>query len=163
MTKKKLTLFVDADACPVLIKEEIMSFQKALSEVETIFVASYAHMSTTFREAKWVMVDSEKEEADLYIHRHAQKGDIAVTQDYGLASLLLPKGVFVLSPRGKQYTEENISTLLHTRYLASKSRRAGKHTKGPRKFTGDDRVQFREELIKILSNYEGDYFHLSKL
>ncbi|MGA9287295.1 MAG: DUF188 domain-containing protein [Anaerobacillus sp.] len=163
MTKKKLTLFVDADACPVPIKEEIMSFRPALTDVEIIFVASYAHMSTTFREAKWVMVDSEKEEADLYIHRYSKKGDLAITQDYGLASLLLPKGVFVLSPRGKRYTEENISTLLHTRYLASKSRRSGKHTKGPRKFTGDDRLQFRKELINLLSNYEGDYFYLSKL
>ncbi|WP_347549555.1 DUF188 domain-containing protein [Pseudalkalibacillus hwajinpoensis] len=163
MTKKKLTLFVDADACPVPVKEEIMSFQQALTNVEIIFVASYAHMSTTFREAKWVMVDSEKEEADLYIHRHCRKGDLAITQDYGLASLLLPKGVFILSPRGKSYTEENISMLLHTRYLASKSRRAGKHTKGPRKFTDEDRMSFRKELIRILSNYEGEYFHSSKL
>lgn len=163
MTKKKLTLFVDADACPVPIKEEIMTVQKALVNSEIIFVASYAHMSTTFQDAKWVMVDSEREEADLYIHRHVTKGDIAITQDYGLASLLLPKGVFILSPRGKRYTEENISTLLHTRYLASKSRRAGKHTKGPRKFTDQDREQFRKEFIKILSIYEGDYFYLSNL
>ncbi|MCA0986077.1 YaiI/YqxD family protein [Guptibacillus algicola] len=163
MTKKKLTLFVDADACPVPIKEEIMSFQPALVNTEIVFVASYAHMSSTFQSAKWVMVDSEKEEADLYIHRHVTKGDIAITQDYGLASLLLPKGVFILSPRGKKYTEENISTLLHTRYLASKSRRAGKHTKGPRKFTNQDREHFRKEFIKILSKYEGDYFCLSNL
>lgn len=80
--------------------------------VEVVFVASYAHMQTNPSAGKWVYVDSEKEAVDLYILNHVQQGDVAVTQDTGLASMLLSRRVYVLSPRGKVYSENDMDTVL---------------------------------------------------
>ncbi|MDF2607184.1 MAG: hypothetical protein K0S34_1379 [Bacillales bacterium] len=83
-----------------------------------------------------------------------------MTQDYGLASILLPKSVSVISPRGRMYTTENIDQLLFERYLGAKLRRAAIHTKGPKKFTVEDRKNFFNSFEKILSNFEGDLNYL---
>jgi uncharacterized protein YaiI (UPF0178 family) len=70
-------------------------------------------------------VDSRKEAADLFIMNHTAKGDITVTQDFGLTSTLLPMGVNVLSPKGIVYDESGIQTALDLRYLNAKARRRG--------------------------------------
>ncbi|WP_432806703.1 DUF188 domain-containing protein [Mesobacillus maritimus] len=62
-------------------------------------------------------MDSIKEAADLYIMNYISKGDIAITQDIGLASTLLVKGVYVLSPRGILFEEKEIETALELRHL----------------------------------------------
>lgn len=79
-----------------------------------MFVASYNHHvnENNFTYANWKYVDSGKEAADLYIMNHAGKGDIAITQDIGLASTLLPKGVHVFSPKGALFEEKDIQTAL---------------------------------------------------
>src|SRR5699024_2476404 len=96
-------------------------------------------------------VDAEREEVDLYIVNHAKVKDIVVTQDHGLASLLSSRGVYVLSPRGKRFTEGDMEQILFERYLSAKERRAGAHTKGPRKMSKSDHMYFRETLKRILS------------
>lgn len=145
-------VYVDADACPV--KEEIEKLCQKYNR-KLVFVASYAHMMNHQGEAVFVMVDSRMEEVDLYIVNHCQIGDIVVTQDHGLAALLLPKGVKVLSPRGKLFLEKGIDELLLARHLGKKQRRAGMKTKGPSKFTNDDIKNFCEEFEKKLSNKAG--------
>ncbi|MEH6946672.1 YaiI/YqxD family protein [Bacillus sp. JJ634] len=147
----KPSIYVDADACPV--KKEILD-TASLFKVNVIFVASYKNMMSN-PEGKWVYVDADKEAADLYIVNAVKKGDIVITNDIGLAGTLLPKAVYVLSSKGKEYTEENISMLLDMRYLSAKMRRAGKHTKGPKAFSKEDRIKFAQVLAKILSNLEG--------
>jgi uncharacterized protein len=74
---------VDADACPV--KEEIASFAESF-HIKSLFVASYAHLANQ----PWVYVDPDKESADLYIMNHVKNNDAVITQDIGLASLVLP-------------------------------------------------------------------------
>ncbi len=101
-------------------------------------------------------MDSEKEAADLYIMNHVRTDDILVTQDIGLASLVLPKKVYVLSPRGKVYREESIVTALDYRYVAAKERRKGNYGKGPKPFTDDDRKEFSAQFEKILSKVAGE-------
>jgi uncharacterized protein YaiI (UPF0178 family) len=102
-------------------------------------------------------VDTGKEEADLYIVNHVQKNDIVISQDIGLAGLLIRKDVIVVTPRGKRYTDANIDTALQFRYLSAMERRSGKYTKGPKKFTEEDTVNFITALEKILSNDAGDF------
>lgn len=148
----KPMIYVDADACPV--KDEILHCA-SLHEIEVCFVASYKNMMNN-PEGKWVYVDADKEAADLYIVNSVKKGDIVVTADIGLAGTLLPKNVYVLSPRGKEYTEENIFMLLDMRYQSAKLRRQGKHTKGPKAFTKEDRACFTNKLMKTLSNFAGN-------
>ncbi|WP_084034561.1 DUF188 domain-containing protein [Anaerobacillus alkalilacustris] len=101
------------------------------------------------------MVDSRREEADLYIVNHCRKGDIVVTQDHGLAALLLPKKVLAISPRGKLFIEDKMDELLYVRHLGQKQRRAGMKTKGPNKFTNDDILKFCQDFEKFLSTEEG--------
>lgn len=144
---------MDADACPV--KEEITGICED-REVKVIFIASNAHRKTSPDKGVWVYVDSSKEAADLYIMNHIKSGDVLVTQDIGLASIVLPKGVYAISPRGKEFREETISTALDFRYLSAKERRKGKYGKGPKPFTSEDRERFVSVFKKILSNFAGD-------
>lgn len=148
---EKVLMYVDADACPV--KKEILDCG-ARFQVDVIFVASYKNMMNE-PEGQWVYVDAEKEAADLYIINAVKKGDIVITNDIGLAGTLLPKKVYVLSSKGGEYTDDNISMLLDMRYHSAKLRRAGKHTKGPKAFTKEDRSKFIHKLAEILSNFEG--------
>ncbi|WP_420800231.1 YaiI/YqxD family protein [Neobacillus terrae] len=143
------TIFVDADSCPV--KEEIVEIASDFS-IKVLFVASYNHVKNDFTYAEWKYVDIGKEAADLFIMNHAAKGDIAVTQDIGLASTLLPKGVYVLSPRGTLFEEKGILTALDLRFLSAKARRRGEYGKGPKPFISSDRERFVKELTNILSN-----------
>lgn len=142
----------DADSCPV--KEEIVEIAKSFS-IEPVFVASYAHMKNDLNGANWKFVDSDKEAADLFIMNNAESGDVVVTQDIGLASTLLLKGVYVLSPKGILFEENEIRTALDMRYLSAKARRKGVYGKGPKPYNQEDRSRFVEQLTKILSNFEG--------
>ncbi|GAE33409.1 YaiI/YqxD family protein [Halalkalibacter akibai] len=145
-------VYVDADACPV--KNEIVDICESLN-VKMVFVSSYAHTLTLPSTAQIVTVDNEKEAADLYLVNKSKKGDVCVTQDHALASILLSKGVVAISPRGYLFREETISQLLDARYLSQKQRRMGGKTKGPKAFQQTDRVKFTEQLLKILSKKEG--------
>lgn len=144
---------VDADSCPV--KQEIVEIASNFS-LGVTFVASYNHMSATEATGTWKYVDTGKEAVDLYIMNHVVKGDFAVTQDIGLASTLLNKGVYVLSPRGNVYEEKDINLALEMRYLAAKARRQGVHSKGPKRFGQKDRDDFVKNFYSILSKFAGN-------
>lgn len=137
------TVYVDADSCPV--KEEIITLCDQYQK-ELVFVFSYAHNMVLPQQVKTVQVDVDKEAADLYLLQTVRRGDICISQDHALASLLIMKGTIVLSPRGHVYKEEEMSSMLQSRYASQKARRAGKKTKGPRKFTTEDREQFAQSL-----------------
>lgn len=125
--------------------------------MEVIFVASYAHTLSYDIGGKWVYVDATKEAVDLYIMNHAKPNDIAVTQDIGLASVLVNRNIVVLSPRGKQYLEKEMDMVLHLRYLSAKERRSGNYSKGPRAFTEEDKndfiISFEKKLSKLAGNH----------
>lgn len=148
---KLVTIYVDADACPV--KQEITEIS-GLYDVDIFFIASYAHVTNSDDE-HWIYVDAEREAVDLYIVNHVKPGDIVVTQDHGLAGLLSARGVYVLSPRGIRFSEGDMDHTLFKRYLSAKQRRAGGRVKGPRKMSATDRERFRESLKRILSINEG--------
>ncbi len=148
----KRSIIVDADSCPV--KEEIILIAKE-HNAEVFFVSSYSHQVEDSRITKSIIVDNVKEAADMYIINHVQKDDIVITQDHALASLLLPRGAEVISPRGIQYSEENMLTMLETRHLSQKQRRAGFKTKGPKKFIEQDRINFCHNLRRILEKKAG--------
>ncbi len=112
-------------------------------------------MTKEQEEMKWKYVDSSKEAVDLFIMNKVKKQDIVITQDIGLASTLLLKGVYVLSPRGIVMEEKDIQTALDMRYLSAKARRRGIYGKGPKSFSEDDRQRFKKNLKRILSKIEG--------
>lgn len=130
-TKRAIHLYVDADSCPV--KDEILTYRFE-PDIKIVFVMSYAHMMILPPEVGQVMVDSDKEAVDLYIMNHVTRGDVCVTQDHALASLLLKKGVIALSPRGDRYLEETIEFLLQVRHQSAEKRRRGIRTKVSKTF-----------------------------
>lgn len=149
---RKPIILVDADACPV--KEEISRISHTY-EIDVCYVASYSHVMTNKTEGTWIYVDDEKESADLYILNHAKKNDVVVTQDIGLASMLVSRNVYVLTPRGKQYEESEMELSLHMRFLSAKERRKGNYSKGPKAFSAHDRERFVHSLKKTLSKIAG--------
>lgn len=136
-----MKIIIDADASPV--KNEVINLagEHGLS---VVLVSSIAHYS--FEEypdyVKVVYVEKGADQADFKIVQLAKKDDIIITQDYGLASLLLPKGCHVIHHKGYAYTKENIDRLLQSRHISAMQRKSGKRTKGPRPFTDADRQQF---------------------
>ena len=143
------TIIVDADACPV--KSEIILTAEQF-RVPVYMVASHDHRLQEHEGVRIAQVDRSNQSADLHIMNALVSGDILVTQDYGLACMALGKGAVVLSPRGEQYTDENIDYLMEKRHEAARKRRAGGRTKGPKAMTDEDRHTFQQKLTKVLSN-----------
>ncbi|MGB3160669.1 MAG: YaiI/YqxD family protein [Carnobacterium sp.] len=147
-----MTIYIDADACPV--KDVIISVGTA-KEIPVTLVTSISHFSTVEQPkgVETIYVDNGAEAADYRIIRLIKKKDLLVTQDYGLASLALAKGAVVIHHSGYRYTMDNIDQLLQDRYLSAMIRKSGKRTKGPKPFTEEDREKFRQLLTEILSSY----------
>ncbi|NGM81803.1 YaiI/YqxD family protein [Paenibacillus sp. 7124] len=142
------TIVIDADACPV--KKETADIARACG-VPVMMVSSYAHELRGGEGVDVVHVDNSDQSADLYIANHVKSGDIVLTGDYGLAALVLAKGCHVLSFRGQTYDETNMDMMLEGRHARAKERRRGRHSKGPRPFTAEDRNFFQHKLTKLLN------------
>ncbi|UCZ53758.1 YaiI/YqxD family protein [Bacillus shivajii] len=145
-----MKIYVDADACPV---KDIIISEARNFEIPVILVTSLSHFSNAEQPSgvETVYVDSGADAADYRIVKLVEKGDIIVTQDYGLASLGLAKGTIVLHQKGFRYTNDNIDQLLQTRYLSAMARKGGQRTKGPKPFTAEDREQFRHLFKQAIS------------
>lgn len=114
--------------------------------VETVFVANKQILLPESPYLSAVQVSQGPDVADAYIEKHAQKGDLVVTQDVPLAALLVPRGITVISPRGQHFSEENIGDLVAQRDLMQSLRDLGTVSGGPRPF--DEKL--KREFAKLL-------------
>lgn len=149
-----MKIVIDADACPrnaLLIAYELG--RKYSLEVWTI--ASFSH---NIEGDHHITTGNSPQEADLKVINTAQGGDIAVTQDWGLAAMLLGKKVKCLSPHGRIYRDEKIDFLMEERNLKARFRRGGGRTKGPAKRTAADDETFRRSLELLIKQSERDGF-----
>ena len=98
------------------------------------------------------MVGTGADAVDYKLISICHRGDIVVTQDYGVAAMALGKGAYAIHQSGKWYTDENIDQMLMERHLNKKARRASSrnHMKGPRKRTDEDDQRFSESFEKLL-------------
>lgn len=152
---KQLTVLVDADACPV--KQEIIAVCRQFG-AHAVLVASYDHMMPGPDDGlEVVQVDRADQSVDLYIANRLRKGDVLVTQDFGLAALGLSRGAAVLSNRGQEYRPETIDFLLARRHELARKRRGGGRSKGPRPFTEEDRQTFLQSLTKVLLRLQENF------
>lgn len=143
-----MRIVVDADACPVksIITEVAKSFN-----VEVYMVVDTSHIiKDTY--AKVFTVDKGSDSADIYLINLAQRGDIVVTQDYGVAAMALGKGAYAINQNGLVYDESNIDSLLLARHIGKKIRRAGGKTNSVPKRTKDDDKRFEEVFSQLLKN-----------
>lgn|SRR5699024_2170000 len=144
-----MKIIVDADASPV--KNEIIQLAGEY-ELAVLLISNIAHYSFENYPSyvKTIYVEKGADQADFKIVQLAEEGDIIVTQDYGLASLLLPKGCRVIHHMGYEYTKSNIDQLLQNRHLGALKRKSGERTKGPKPFTNKDRQNFISFFYSLL-------------
>ncbi len=123
-----MKIYVDADACPV---KDIIIEETKKERLEVILIRSYSHFSNKVEDphVKTIYVDSENEAADYKIMQLVSQGDVVITQDYGLASLLLAKNCTILHHKGFIYTAEKMDTLLNARYASAMERKSGQKLK----------------------------------
>lgn len=146
-----MKLWIDADATPRDVKELVFRASKRL-ELVTILVANRKlQPPIAYSLVSAVCVDGGPDVADEYIVQHAEAGDLVVTQDIPLAALLVPKGVVVLDPRGKEHTEENIGERLSVRDFMDQLRSAGAVTGGPPPFDAKAKQAFAAALDRTLT------------
>lgn len=142
-----MKIVVDADACPKTALQICIRLGSRYG-LEVWTVASFNHH---IESPHHIVVGNSPQEADLKLVNLAQPGDVAVTQDWGLAAMLLGRGVRCLSPGGQEYTAGNIDFLLEERDLKARFRRGGGRTRGPKKRTPEQDARFEAALENCLS------------
>ncbi len=143
-----MKIIIDADACPVVDVTVKIAKEK---NIECIVVCDNTH-AIEKDGAETIVVDKGADSADCRIANITEKGDVIITQDYGLAALVLGKGGKALNQNGFIYTDNNIENLLFTRFIGKKERMAGNRTKGPKKRTPQNDADFLKALLICLEN-----------
>ncbi|MCL6478581.1 MAG: DUF188 domain-containing protein [Peptococcaceae bacterium] len=146
-----MKVIIDADAAPRKVVE-ICREAAGRFGAELWTVASFNHRVES---GNHIMVGNGPQETDLKILNIAQRGDVVVTQDFGLAAVVLGRGAAAISPQGKVFRPETIDFLLEEREIKSKFRRMGGRTRGPAKRTEKEDIIFRVNLYKILERLAG--------
>ena len=142
-----MKILVDGDACPV--KEAIVAIAKE-KNIAVMFIVSTAGYFDRGWNVQKIMVDSLPQAVDIAIVNRVEAGDVVVTQDYGLASLVLGKKGKAISPRGYIFNDDNIDRMLYRRHLHHEARKAGIRIKGPKKRSEKDESRFSKNFSRLL-------------
>lgn len=145
-----MRILIDADGCPV-VKESVRIAKE--HGLECVIVADTAHRFESDY-AKVICVDQGADSADLRIANLCEKGDVVITQDYGLAALCIGKNSFVLDQNGMEINAFNIDSLLQSRYESKRLRNAGVRLKGPAKRKTQQTKDFIEALEQLIKRNE---------
>jgi len=144
-----LDIWVDADACPRAVKE-ILYRAADRTKIPLILVANSPLSTPRSPLINTLTVPKGSDMADKMIVEKVQKGDLVISGDIILADLVIAKGGAVLSPRGDEYTSDNIGEYLSTRTFMSELRSAGLASGGPTTMTNGDRERFANRLETTL-------------
>lgn len=144
-----MNIWVDADACPVAIKEILFRAATRTGHQLTL-VANHCLRIPGGSGIRMIQVPGGFDEADKYIDEHVHAGDLVVTVDIPLAAEVVSKGVLALSPRGEVYDKDNIRELLDMRNFMDNLRSSGVDTGGPAAFSANDRQNFANRLDALL-------------
>ncbi len=143
-------IWVDADACPRVIKEIL--FRAADREsMPVILVANQPLKVPGSRYIRSIQVAAGFDVADNYIVQQVDMGNLVITADIPLAAAVIAKGCLALNPRGELYTEENIRQRLNMRDFMDILRSSGVDTGGPAAFSQGDRRAFANQLDRLLA------------
>lgn len=143
-----MQIFVDADACPVVdvvetIAEKYHIPVTLLCDTNHVLYSDYSEV---------IVVGAGADAVDYKLISICHKGDIVVSQDYGVAAMALGKGAYAIHQSGKWYTDENIDRMLMERHFNKKARRSSSknHIKGTRKRTNEDDERFAQSFEKLV-------------
>lgn len=139
-------ILVDADACPV--KHIIVRIAKEHG-IPVIMLVDTSHiLNDGYSEV--ITVDKSSNSVDIALVNKVSRGDIVVTQDFGVAAMALPKGAYAVNQNGLEFTDSNIDKLLFERHIAQKIRRSGGRTSGPGKRTREDDERFERVFRSMI-------------
>ena len=141
-------IFIDADACPVvgIVEKTAKKYNfpvTLLCDTNHILYSDYSEV---------IVVGAGADAVDYKLISICHKGDIVVSQDYGVAAMALGKGAYAIHQSGKWYTNDNIDQMLMERHLNNKARRGShkNHLKGPGKRTEEDDVRFAQSFERLI-------------
>lgn len=141
-------IFIDADACPVvgIVEKTAKKYNlpvTLLCDTNHILYSDYSEV---------IVVGAGADAVDYKLISICHKGDIVVSQDYGVAAMALGKGAYAIHQSGKWYTNDNIDQMLMERHLNKKARRGShkNHLKGPGKRTEEDDLRFTQSFERLI-------------
>ena len=143
-----MQIFVDADACPVVdivetIAEKYNIKTNLLCDTNHVLYSDYSEV---------IVVGAGADAVDYKLISLCHRGDIVVSQDYGVAAMALGKAAYAIHQSGRWYTDENIDRMLMERHLNKKASRSShkNHIKGPKKRTEEDDERFAQSFEKMI-------------
>jgi uncharacterized protein YaiI (UPF0178 family) len=148
-----MQIWVDADACPAVVKEILYRVAERVP-LQLTLVANQLLRVPPSRHIRAVQVPSGADVADQEIVRLLTPGDLVITGDIPLAADVLKKGGYALNPRGEFYTEHNIAQMLTMRAFMDELRGSGVDTGGPAAYGQSDRQQFANSLDRHISKVQ---------
>ena len=146
-----MRIWVDADACPNVIKDILFRAAERTRIVVTL-VANQPIRTPPSQYIKALQVPAGFDAADAKILELTQSGDLVITADLPLAASVIEKGAHALDPRGDMYTRDNIKERLAMRNFMDEMRSSGVDTGGPSVFSNADRMAFANRIDRFLAN-----------
>lgn len=144
-----MKILVDADACPVQVREVLIKTGMRL-DVALIFIANHLISVPKYPAIQSIQVSSGFDVADHEIVKRAEIGDLVITSDLPLAAEVIAKDAHALSPRGEFYSKETIGARLNMRDFMETMRSSGVHSGGPPAFNAKDKQAFANALDRFL-------------
>lgn len=141
-----MKIIVDGDACP---GKDIIETAAKLYKVQVLIFCDINHVISSSY-SKVIYIDKGFQTVDIAVANETSKGDIVITQDFGVAAMCLGKKAYALGPKGYIYTDENIDRLLFERHLAAKVRKGGGRTANQKKRNSSDDDRLRASLIQLI-------------
>lgn len=148
-----MQILIDADACPVV---KITEKTAREYQIPVILLCDTNHiLQSDYSTVKTIGAGADA--VDFALINLCKKGDIVVTQDYGVAAMALGKGAYAIHQSGRRYTDENMDRLLMERHLSQKARRASakNHLKGASKRSREDDLAFELALRELVEEING--------
>lgn len=140
-----MKILIDADGCPVV---DITIEVAKMFNIDVLIMCDTSHVFNK-PGIETIVLSKGADSVDFALVNKVIKGDIIVTQDYGLAAMVLAKGGYPISQNGKIYTNENIDQLLFNRHISKKIRKSGGKMRGPKKRQKEDDILFEKNLVQL--------------
>ena len=141
-----MKILIDGDGCPVI--DIAISVAKKFN-IEVVIMCDTSHIINKVG-VDTVVLSKGCDSVDFALINYLEKEDVVITQDYGLAAMAMNKASYVINQNGMIYNDENIDRLLYSRHISKKIRKSGGKTKGPKKRTKEDDINFEKTLNEIL-------------
>ena len=142
-----MKILIDADVCPV-VKQATQIAKE--NNIEVVIFCDTSHIISSDY-AQIITVSKGADSVDFTLVNKVQSGDIVVTQDYGLAAMVLSKGGRAITQNGMIISDSNLGLLLTTRYESKKARMSGTHLKGPKKRSAQNDEEFIKSFKSMLN------------